>query len=133
MSTLNPYLGFRDSAREAMIFYQSVFGGELKFNTFGEFQASQDPAEADKIMHSQLEAPNGFVLMASDTPDSMEAPTESNIMLSVSGTDEREIRGYFDRLLEGGRVIQPLEAAPWGDVFGMLTDRYGTRWLMNIG
>lgn len=133
MSTLNPYLGFRDGAREAMTFYKSVFGGELTLNTFAEFQASEDPAEADKIMHSQLETPAGFVLMASDTPNSMDAPSGSSIMISVSGTEDQEIRGYFDKLAEGGTVLQPLEAAPWGAVFGMVNDKFGTRWLMNIG
>ena len=65
---LNPYLNFRDNAREAMEFYQSVFGGELTLSTFGEFHASDDPAEVDKIMHGQLETPGGLVLMGADTP-----------------------------------------------------------------
>ena len=62
VTRLNPYLSFRDNAREAMEFYRSVFGGELTISTFGEFQASEDPAETDKVMHSQLEAANGLVL-----------------------------------------------------------------------
>ena len=66
---LNPYLSFRDTARQAMEFYQSVFGGELTLSTFGEFHASEDPAEVDKIMHGQLETPGGLVLMGADTPD----------------------------------------------------------------
>ena len=66
---LNPYLSFRDNAREAMDFYQSVFGGELTVSTFGEFHASEDPAEQDKVMHSQLETPDGLMLMGADTPE----------------------------------------------------------------
>ncbi len=61
---LNPYLGFRDSARAAMDFYLSVFGGELTRSTFAEMQASDDPAEQDKIMHSMLTTDSGLVLMA---------------------------------------------------------------------
>jgi uncharacterized glyoxalase superfamily protein PhnB len=66
-SKLNPYISFRDNAREAMEFYTSVFGGELNVSTFGDFQASEDPAEKDKVMHSQLETPAGYTLMAADT------------------------------------------------------------------
>ena len=65
---LNPYLSFRDNARDAMDFYHSVFGGELTRSTFGEYHASEDPAEQDKIMHSMLVTDGGLALMAADTP-----------------------------------------------------------------
>jgi len=131
---LNPYLSFRDTAREAMEFYRSVFGGHLERNTFAEFHASDDPAEADKIMHSMLVTDRGFVLMAADTPNSMDRPDTSNISLSLSGErdDEAELRGYWDRLVEGGSVTMPLEPAPWGDTFGMCRDRFGVTWMVNI-
>ena len=134
MPTLNPYLGFRDNASEVMDFYQSVFGGDLTKSTFGEFGASQDPAEANKIMHSQLTTPSGFTLMASDTPNGMDRPDVSNISVSLSGgpDEESELRGYWDKLADGGSVTMPLEKAPWGDIFGMCVDRYGIAWLVNI-
>lgn len=133
MSTqLNPYLSFRDNAREAMEFYQSVFGGELTFSTFAEFQASDDPAEQGKIMHSMLSTDGGLVLMASDTPDRMDYTPGSTISISVSGEDETELRGYWDRLSAGGAVAMPLGPAPWGDLFGMCSDKYGVNWLLNI-
>lgn len=132
-TTLNPYLGFRDNAREAMTFYQSVFGGELALSTFGEFQASEDPAEADKIMHGMLTAANGLVLMGADTPNGMDLASGSSISVSLSGDDETELRGYWDKLSgDGGSVTVPLEPAPWGDIFGMCTDRFGTAWLVNV-
>lgn len=129
---LNPYLGFRDSAREAMEFYQAVFGGELTTNTFAEFQASDDPAEQDKIMHAMLVTPGGLVLMAADTPNRMPFTPGDNYSISLSGEDEGELRGYWDKLSDGGTVTMPLEKAPWGDVFGMCTDRFGVSWLLNI-
>lgn len=131
---LNPYLGFRDNAREAMGFYQSVFGGELTTSTFGEFQASEDPAEQDKVMHAMLETEHGLVLMGADTPDSMELSPTSSISVSLSGEaeDEEEMTGYWERLSDGGTVVAPLEKAPWGDTFGMCVDRFGTMWLVNI-
>jgi len=132
VTRLTPYLSFRDNAREAMDFYQSVFGGELTRSTFGEFQVSEDPAETDKIMHSQLESPSGLVLMASDTPNRIDLVAGSNFTVSLSGDDEAELRGYWDKLAEGGTVSMPLEKAPWGDSFGQLIDRFGVGWLVNI-
>ena len=123
---LNPYLSFRDNAREAMGFYHSILGGELTLATFGEFQASEDPAEQDKIMHSQLETGDGLVLMGADTPNHMEYQPQTGISVSLSGDDEPRLRGYFERLGEGGTVTVPIEKAPWGDVFGMVVDRFGT-------
>jgi PhnB protein len=132
-TTLNPYLSFRDNAREAMTFYQSVFGGDLALSTFGEFQASEDPAEADKIMHGMLTTDNGLVLMGADTPNDMELASGTSISVSLSGDDEGELRGYWDKLAgDGGTVTVPLEPAPWGDIFGMCTDRFGTAWLVNV-
>lgn len=129
---LNPYLNFRDSARQAMDFYQSVFGGELTRSTFAEYQMSEDPAERDKIMHSMLETDGGLVLMAADTPNGMEFAPDGNGSLSLSGDDEAELRGYYERLADGGTVTMPLAASPWGDLFGMCTDRFGVKWLVNI-
>jgi PhnB protein len=129
---LNPYLGFRDNARQAMDFYQSVFGGEMVRSTFEEYQASEDPAEKDKIMHSTLTTENGLVLMAADTPNTMDYTPGTNISVSLSGDDDAELRGYWEKLSEGGTVGMPLEQAPWGDSFGMCTDKFGVTWLVNI-
>jgi PhnB protein len=131
-SQLNPYLSFRDNARQAMEFYQSVFGGKLTVNTFEEFHASQDPGEANKVMHAVLEAENGITFMAADTPNSMEFSPGTNISMSLSGGDEAELRGYFDKLSAGGAVAMPLEKASWGDTFGMCTDKFGINWMVNI-
>jgi PhnB protein len=129
---LNPYLGFRDNARQAMDFYRSVFGGELVRSTFEEYQASEDPAEKDKIMHSTLTTENGLVLMAADTPNTMDYTSGTNISVSLSGDDDAALRGYWEKLSEGGTVGMPLEQAPWGDSFGMCTDKFGVTWLVNI-
>jgi PhnB protein len=129
---LNPYLSFKDKAREAMEFYQSVFGGKLTLNTFKEFHASEDASEGDKIMHAMLEAENGIVFMAADTPNGMEYRPGASISMSLSGTNEGELRGYFEKLSDGGGVTMPLEKAPWGDTFGMCKDRFGIDWMVNI-
>ena len=129
---LNPYLNFRDNAREAMEFYRSVFGGELTVNTFADFQASDDPAEKDKIMHGQLVTEKGMVLMGADTPNSMEYAPAAGFAVSLSGEDRDDLRRYFDALAGGGTVTMPLDKAPWGDEFGMCTDKFGVDWMVNI-
>jgi len=131
-SKLNPYLSFKDNTRDAMQFYHTVFGGKLDMQTFKELNASQDPSEDDKIMHAQLEADNGITIMASDTPDRMEFNPGNNFNMSLSGDSEPELRTYFDKLAVGGTVTMALEKAVWGDTFGMLKDKFGVQWLVNI-
>lgn len=132
MTTLNPYLNFRGTARDAITFYAGVLGGEPTISTFGEFQMSQDPSQDELVMHAQLTSPAGLVLMASDTPDGMDLVVGSNVSVSLSGDDEAEMRGFWDGLVDGGQVTVPFEAAPWGDIFGMCVDRFGISWLFNL-
>lgn len=131
-TVLNPYIVFQDNAREAMQFYQGVFGGELTMNTFNEFQASHSPADDNRIMHAMLKSPNGLVLMGADTPTGVEQHKVSNISISLSGENEEELSGYYHRLAAGGTVVEPLVKSPWGDTFGMLKDKYGVEWMVNI-
>lgn len=130
-SRMNPYVNFDGNAREAMEFYQQVFGGDLHVNTFGEYGDPAAPG-ADKLMHAQLEAENGLTLMASDLPPGMSATAGNNITISLSGEDDTELRGYWERLSDGGAVAVPLEKQMWGDEFGMCTDRFGIPWMVNI-
>jgi PhnB protein len=130
-SILNPYLSFGTNAREAMEFYKTVFGGNLNVSTFGQGGMAQNPAEADKVMHAQLDSPSGFTLMGSDTPASMGAP-RPNGSISLSGDNDAELRGYWQKLASGGSIMMPLEKAPWGDSFGMLADKFGVSWMVNI-
>jgi len=130
-SRLNPYISFGGDARQAMEFYEEVFGGTLNINTFGESGAPDSP-EADKIMHALLETKSGFTLMASDTPPGMEHNPGDNIAVSLSGDDGDELRGYWEKLSTGGTIGVPLEKQMWGDEFGMCVDRFGVPWMVNI-
>ncbi|WP_158887413.1 VOC family protein [Amycolatopsis anabasis] len=130
-SRLNPYLRFADNARQAMEFYREVFGGDLSLNTFGDAGMADSP-DAAKIMHAMLETPSGYTLMASDTPQGMEHQPGNNITVSLSGDDSGELRGYWEKLSEGGAVSVPLEKQMWGDEFGMCVDRFGIPWMVNI-
>lgn len=131
-SRLDPYFNFDGNTREAMTFYQSVFGGKLEMSTFKDYNVSQDPADDNKIMHSMLEAENGISFMAADTPKGMEYQPGTNGRMTLSGDDEIELKGYFEKLSAGGLVLAPIEKSPWGDQFGMVADKYGITWMINI-
>jgi PhnB protein len=128
---LNPYISFKDNAREAMEFYKDVFGGTLTVNTFGEFGAADTP-DADKVMHATLETDQGLALMGADTPSGMDYSPGNNISISLSGDDTDLLRGYWEKLSDGGTVAVALEAQMWGDIFGMCVDRFGIPWMVNI-
>jgi PhnB protein len=129
-SRLNPYLNFPGNARQAMEFYESVFGGTLRVSTFGEYGAPG--ASADGVMHAMLETDNGFTLMASDLPPGAEHRPGEAITVSISGDDHDELRGYWEKLSASGTVTMPLEKQMWGDEFGMCTDQFGVPWMVNI-
>jgi PhnB protein len=131
-SRLNPYISFDGNARQAMEFYKGVFDGALTVNTLGE-SGAQDSPDADKIMHGMLETDSGFTLMGADTPAGMPHNPGDNIAISLSGDDADELRGYWQKLSDGGTVSVPLEKQMWGDEFGMCVDQFGIPWLVNIG
>lgn len=134
---LNPYLNFRGTARDAMTFYHGIFGGALTISSFREMgMPLPDESQADWIMHAQIDAGDGWWLMGSDVPAHMDWQAGINtfsVSLSGDAGEETRLRGYWDKLSDGATITQPLEKAPWGDAFGMLTDRFGVAWLVNIG
>jgi PhnB protein len=133
---LNSYIHFKDNAKEAAEFYKSVFGGEVFMDTFEKFASTDMPvAEEDKqkIMHAYLKGDNGIELMMSDTPSNMEYQDGMRISLTLNGDDEAMLRDYWDKLAADGQVTVPLDKSPWGDVFGMLTDKFGVDWMIDIG
>lgn len=129
---LNPYLSFRGNAREAMEFYQSVFGGDLTVSTFAEAGGmGVAEGEQDQLMHAMLTA-GDLVLMGADTPSHMDFAPPAGISVSLSGDEDSRLRGWWEGLADGATITMPLEVAPWGDAFGMLQDRYGVDWMVNI-
>jgi PhnB protein len=130
-ATLAPYLNFDGDCRAAMEFYASCLGGKLFLQTFGEAPVPSDAATKDRIMHARLDG-GGMTLMASDTMPGMPFVKGNNIHLSLGGTDEAALTGMFAKLSAGGTVTMPLQKQFWGDTFGMLTDRFGVHWMVNV-
>lgn len=129
---LNPYLNFKDGkTAEAMKFYQSVLGGELEMHTFGEFGMPTKDTEKDYIMHAMLKHET-LTFMASDGDIHHPVQMGDNISMSLSGDDAETLTKYFNGLAEDGKIDMPLEKQVWGDTFGMLTDKFGVHWMVNI-
>jgi PhnB protein len=128
-STLNPYINFKNNAREAMVFYKAVFGGDYTVMTFGEAGIPNMPA--DGVMHTQLNVDGKPLVMGSEANGDQHE--FGGMSISLSGIDADELRGYFTKLSDGGIVMQPLIKASWGDEFGMLRDKFGITWMFNIG
>lgn len=127
MTRLTPYLSFPGTAREALTFYQEVFGGELVLNTFGEFGRDDGPAEA--IAHGMLRGP--VDLFASDAASGEPGVRLEGVLFALLGTAEpATLEEWFAGLSDGGIDIDPLQARPWGDHDGQVTDRFGVRWLV---
>jgi PhnB protein len=132
---LNPYLFFQGNAKEAMEFYKGVFGGQLTMQTMGEVPQEHMPPHMkkaeykDMLMHASLIS-GDIELMASDSPKA--SAKAAKVELSLSGDDEAKLRQLFEALAKGGKVTMPLEKQFWGDIYGMLTDKFGVDWMVNI-
>jgi PhnB protein len=128
---LNVYINLNGKAKEALEFYHSIFGGELNTTTFKEGGMQVKPEEENLLMHGQLTFGDKDI-MISDTPSYMGSPELGGFSMSLSGEEANELKQYWNKLSEGGKINQPLEQAPWGDTFGMLTDKFGVDWMVNI-
>lgn len=130
---LTTYLTFRGEAADALHFYAQVFGGQPEIMRHGDMGA--EGADADLVMHGQLDAPSGIRIMAADLPSFMEGATggAGGVSLCLHGDDAEALRGYFNALSDGGEVRFPLEKQAWGDEYGELVDRFGIQWGANIG
>ncbi|XZF15512.1 VOC family protein [Chitinophagaceae bacterium MMS25-I14] len=130
MTGINPYLAFNGNCREAMTFYHSCLGGDLRIMTFAD--GPMDVAEADKskVMHASIYN-NGATLMGSDTVGGRPLQAGSSMSISVNCSSREEVDEVFNKMAEGGHITMPVQDTFWGARFGMLTDRYGMHWMFN--
>lgn len=136
MATFNPYLNFPGHTEAAFELYKSVFGGE--FVTLQRFKdtpvADRVPAgEKEKIMHVSLPIGKGNILMGTDALESMghRVTFGNNFCISIEADSKEQAKRYFDGLSVGGKIEHPLKDEFWGAYFGILTDKFGTRWMIN--
>lgn len=127
------HLNFRGQAREALAFYQSVFGGRLTLFTFADAQAVADPAEAEQVIWGEVVSDDGFHVMAMDVPAARDwDPGTIPVFVSVRGSDPDRIMAYWEGLSAGAAVIQPLGPASFSPLYGMLRDRFGITWIVDV-
>jgi PhnB protein len=127
------HLNFRGDARPALAFYQSVFGGELAAITYADAGAVGDPDEADEVMWGQVASSDGFHVMAYDVPSSRPFTRgDGSFFVSVRGDDQDELRRHWDGLIDGGTVVVDLGPAGWAPLYGMVVDRFGITWVLDI-
>ncbi|MGA5304465.1 VOC family protein [Nucisporomicrobium flavum] len=145
--TTTPHLNFRGNARAALEFYQAVFGGRLTVVAYGDFGMPQEAPDADKVVFGQVTADNGFSIMAYDIPsDSASAPapvsptvrqngmtlTGQPFFVSVRGDSAEEVGELWNKLADGADVIEKFGPSQWAPGFGMLTDRFGVTWILDV-
>lgn len=127
------HLNFRNDARAALGFYRSVFGGEQMIISYADAGNVQDPSEGDQVMWGQVTADSGFRVMAYDVPSQMPWELGKNsFFVSVCGGEAGEVTAYWEKLCEGGTIVQPLAPASWSSLYGMVKDRFGVTWVLSV-
>ncbi len=141
------HLNFRGDARQAIEFYQSVFGGHLTINTYADFGMPAEIPGSDKVVFGLIAAENGFRLMGYDIPGHTEGGiadggptrrennttiTDQALFVSISSPTLDELRGYWDALAVDATIVETLAASAWSAGFGMLTDRFGVTWSASV-
>uniref|UniRef100_A0AAU3GTA2 VOC family protein n=1 Tax=Streptomyces sp. NBC_01401 TaxID=2903854 RepID=A0AAU3GTA2_9ACTN len=145
--TTTPHLNFRGQARAALEFYRSVFGGEVTITTYGDFGMPKELPGADGVVFGQVRTAEGFRVMAYDVPGQTEGPAEATgstrrengttittqpFFVSVRGESLPEVEAYWEKLSVGSAIVEPLAASAWSAGFGMLTDRFGVTWILDV-
>ncbi|QLY28677.1 VOC family protein [Nocardia huaxiensis] len=141
------HLNFHGQARAALEFYRSVFGGHTTAITYADFGMPAESPDATKVVFGQVTADNGFRIMAYDVPGP-EAPatspapttrrehgttiTTDRFFLSVRGDTVEEVAARWERLAAGATIIEPYGPTQWAPAFGMLTDRFGITWILDV-
>ncbi|SDT79238.1 VOC family protein [Actinoplanes derwentensis] len=144
--TATTHLNFHGEARQALEFYQSVFGGNLTAVAYSDFGMPKDLPDADKVVFGQVNAENGFSIMAYDTPSqspAAAAPTATTrengltltgerFFISVSGETSDEVSALWDKLSSGAEIVEKFGPSRFAPGFGMLTDRFGVTWILQV-
>ncbi|WP_218220297.1 VOC family protein [Nesterenkonia sp. Act20] len=146
--TTTTHLNFRGTARPALEFYRNIFGGHLTLATYADFGTPHDAPGADKVVFGQLESAEGFRVMAYDIPgqdpedggpavgltrrENGATMTDQTFFLSIRGDTLEEVASCWDLLSEGASIVEPLAASAWTPGFGMLTDKFGVTWVIDV-
>ena len=137
MTKVNAYLNFAGNTEEEFNFNKSVFGGEfssvVRFKDMPMDGVNIPKEDASKLMHIALPIGKDYVLMATDTLESLgqQLTQGNNVHISIHPESKEEADRIFHRLSAGGTIEMPMADQPWGDYFGNLRDKYGVQWMVN--
>ena len=136
MPSINTYLNFPGNTEEAFNFYKSVFGGEFAMlQRFSDTPQGDQvpPAVKDKIMHVSLPIGKNNILMGTDACEEMgfTLTQGNNYYICIGPDSKEEADKLFNGLAEGGKIHMPLQDMFWGAYYGDLTDKFGTKWMIN--
>ncbi|MBG0817550.1 VOC family protein [Planomonospora sp. ID82291] len=127
------HLNFEDEAREALEFYRSVFGGQVVAFTYGQAQDVEHPADTDRLAWGEVRTEAGFHVMAYDVrEDQTYDAGDRPFFVSVRGDDTEEIIRYWKGLSDGATIMADLGPSGWAPLYGMLKDRFGVIWTLDI-
>ena len=144
--TTTTHLNFRGDARQALEFYQSVFGGHLTVVTYGDFGMPGDQPDAAKVVFGQVTAGSGFRIAAYDAPAQSPAAaapvattrengltlTGERVFVAVGGDTADEVSGLWDKLSAGAEIVEKFGPSQFSPGFGMLTDQFGVTWILQV-
>lgn len=147
MPQTDTYLFFNGNAADALRFYAHTLGGTVEsLMKYSEAPPSDNPepagspdsvqptgADRDRLMHGSLRMADGARLMASDLPAAQPFEGMKGFAISLNYPTAEEARRIYSALSEGGQQTMPIGKTFWADAFGMVTDRFGTPWMVGGG
>jgi PhnB protein len=134
MATLSPYINFAGKTTEALEFYKSIFGGEAKVTLAkdGPVAAQTPEDKLSEVFHADYNA-GGFRILASDMMIDDAGRDVGNVLsLALMCDSAEQLKGYFDKLADGGKVVWPVRDSEWGSLYGQVVDKYGIQWMLNF-
>ncbi|GGC14200.1 VOC family protein [Pseudoduganella buxea] len=127
------HLNFDGQAGAALHFYHAVFGGGVTAATYRDAGQADTDADAARIIWGQVRADNGFHIMAHDVPTGTTwHPGDKPFYVSVRGDSPAQLQDFWHNLAAGGEILHPLAPAPWTPLYGMLKDRFGVTWVLDV-
>lgn len=127
------HLNFQGQARAALAFYQEAMQGQCMLFSYADAGAAHDTADADHIVWGQVSAPNGFRIMAYDVQAGKPwHPGENAFFVSLRCDTVEEAATVWNRLADGAAVIHGLAPSQWSPLYGMLKDRFGVTWVVDV-
>jgi PhnB protein len=129
IKSATPYFILDGRVEQAIALYQRALDAKVEtLQRFGDVDQSCSAAMKSRVMHAELRVGDARLMM-SDGPNEGGPPQGGNVSVALYFDDPAQARRSFDALATNGKVIEPLFDAPWGDLFGVVSDEFGIPWM----